>query len=184
MLRVRVHPGSSRPWTTTKSHLPSIHITTTPTQTSVPVPSGLHAPSPAPFSVLTESPSSSTESASSTSSIPATETSASAHGHHPCPPDIFLFPASPPATPPHQHPFVTDYGQRAGESELGPHARMQNQNLSQPTRAQDRVDGSPRPSRAPDMPASSGRKHRVTMGPRADCVKCRTGVRGHWMHFD
>ncbi|KAJ8597911.1 hypothetical protein M405DRAFT_855201 [Rhizopogon salebrosus TDB-379] len=32
--------------------------------------------------------------------------------------------------------------------------------------------------------SSSGRKQRFTMGPRADCLKCRTGVKGHWMHFD
>jgi hypothetical protein len=25
---------------------------------------------------------------------------------------------------------------------------------------------------------------RVTMGPRADCEKCRQKVPGHWMHFD
>ncbi|TFK27401.1 hypothetical protein FA15DRAFT_685924 [Coprinopsis marcescibilis] len=27
-------------------------------------------------------------------------------------------------------------------------------------------------------------RRRVTMGPRADCEKCRLGVKGHWMHFD
>lgn len=188
-LRAHVHPGSSRPWTTTRSHLPLIHITTTPTQTPVPVLNGLHAPSPAPFSVLTEPPSSSsTESTSSTSSIPVTQRNVVASAPHPCPPDIFLFPATPSDTPSHQHQFATEYGQQqAGESEPGPHARMQGQRLSQAslTRAQDRIEGSPRPSRAPDLPTSSnGRKHRVTMGPRADCVKCRTGVRGHWMHFD
>jgi hypothetical protein len=185
MLRIHVHPGSSRPWTTTRSHLPSIHITTTPTQTPVPTPNGLHALSPAPFSVLTGPPSSSTESASSTSSIPVTQRSV-ASAPHPCPPDIFLFPATPSDTSSHQHQLATDYGQQAsGESEPGPHARMQGQSLSQSSlsRMQDRIDGSPRPSRA-DLPTSSGRKHRVTMGPRADCVKCRTGVRGHWMHFD
>ncbi|KAH9932150.1 hypothetical protein B0H21DRAFT_93835 [Amylocystis lapponica] len=31
---------------------------------------------------------------------------------------------------------------------------------------------------------SQARKPRVTMGPRADCEKCRMGVKGHWMHFD
>ena len=31
---------------------------------------------------------------------------------------------------------------------------------------------------------SFGKKQRCTMGPRADCLKCRTGVKGHWMHFD
>ncbi|KAI0928064.1 hypothetical protein AcW2_004197 [Taiwanofungus camphoratus] len=29
-----------------------------------------------------------------------------------------------------------------------------------------------------------GRKQKFTMGPRADCEKCRMGVKGHWMHFD
>ncbi|KAF8557344.1 hypothetical protein OG21DRAFT_1494921 [Imleria badia] len=182
-LRGHVHLGSSRPWTT-RSHLPLIHITTTPIHTSVSVPNGLHAPSPAPFSVLTEPPSSSSESASSTSSIPVTQTSVSARAL--CPPDIFLFPATPSDMSSHQHQFGTEYGQSSGESEPGPHARMQDPSLAQSplARTQERIDGSPRPSRALDVPTSSGRKHRVTMGPRADCVKCRTGVRGHWMHFD
>lgn len=35
-------------------------------------------------------------------------------------------------------------------------------------------------------PSSAGcmRKQRFTMGPRADCEKCRAGIRGHWVHFD
>jgi hypothetical protein len=28
------------------------------------------------------------------------------------------------------------------------------------------------------------RKPRFTMGPRADCEKCRLGVKGHWAHYD
>ena len=32
-------------------------------------------------------------------------------------------------------------------------------------------------------PASPS-KRRVSMGPRADCDKCRLGVKGHWMHYD
>ncbi|KAK7689153.1 hypothetical protein QCA50_007844 [Cerrena zonata] len=31
---------------------------------------------------------------------------------------------------------------------------------------------------------SPKRKQKVTMGPRADCEKCRLGVKGHWMHFE
>ncbi|KAI9570414.1 hypothetical protein HD554DRAFT_2081847 [Boletus coccyginus] len=184
--RVLGHPGSSRPWTTMRSHLPVIHITTTPPQTPVPVPSGLHAPSPAPFSVLTEPPSSPAESSSSTSPIPVPQTSVGTSAPHLCPPDIFLFPATPSDTPSLQHQFTADCEQHPVESGPGPHVRMQGQRLSQSslTRTQDRADGSPRPSKVPDLPTSSGRKHRVTMGPRADCVKCRTGVRGHWMHFD
>ncbi|EED81710.1 predicted protein [Postia placenta Mad-698-R] len=30
----------------------------------------------------------------------------------------------------------------------------------------------------------TSRKQRFTMGPRADCEKCRLGVKGHWMHVD
>jgi len=33
------------------------------------------------------------------------------------------------------------------------------------------------------LPASV-RRQRFTMGPRADCEKCRMGVKGHWMHVD
>lgn len=36
----------------------------------------------------------------------------------------------------------------------------------------------------PGQVSSSGRKQRFTMGPRADCLKCREGIKGHWMHFD
>jgi len=114
------------------------------------------------------------------------------------PPDIYLLPATPSDTPSLEHQFTGNDGQRPtrgerGESESG-HARMQQDQQSHhhsqssscllARAAQDRIEGSPRPVKAPDLPTSSGRKHRVTMGPRADCVKCRTGVRGHWMHFD
>lgn len=51
------------------------------------------------------------------------------------------------------------------------------------------------PARTPNLPprlicqypgqvSSPGRKQRFTMGPRADCLKCRMNVKGHWMHFD
>lgn len=44
---------------------------------------------------------------------------------------------------------------------------------------------SPSPT-ASVSPSSAGgmRRPRFTMGPRADCEKCRLGVRGHWMHFE
>ncbi|KAF9218172.1 hypothetical protein BS17DRAFT_791973 [Gyrodon lividus] len=157
------HPHSSR------SHLPSIHIPTTP--------SGLHhapspQPSPAPFSVLTEPPSSSTESLPPSPSIPVTETTA-----HP-PPDIFLFPATPSDTPPLDHQFGSSEFEHAGTStQTHVHAQAQAQ-----AQTQVRIQGSSR--LAKDAPSSSGRKHRVTMGPRADCTKCKMGVKGHWMHFD
>ncbi|TIB78989.1 hypothetical protein E3Q22_00736 [Wallemia mellicola] len=28
------------------------------------------------------------------------------------------------------------------------------------------------------------RKVRFTMGPRADCLKCKLGIKGHYSHFD
>ncbi|KAE9400752.1 hypothetical protein BT96DRAFT_634670 [Gymnopus androsaceus JB14] len=31
---------------------------------------------------------------------------------------------------------------------------------------------------------SPSRKQRFTMGPRADCEKCRLGIKGHWVHLD
>jgi len=46
---------------------------------------------------------------------------------------------------------------------------------------------------SPDVPMAASqsqeasmpsRRQRFTMGPRADCEKCRLGVKGHWMHFD
>ncbi|KZT74130.1 hypothetical protein DAEQUDRAFT_721010 [Daedalea quercina L-15889] len=43
----------------------------------------------------------------------------------------------------------------------------------------------------PDVPMTASqphqpavRKQKFTMGPRADCEKCRLGVKGHWMHLD
>ncbi|KAG6376527.1 hypothetical protein JVT61DRAFT_2521 [Boletus reticuloceps] len=189
-LRGHVHSNASHSGNSRSSHLPCIHITTTATA----------MPSPAPFSVLTEPSSSSNESASSESPISVTQTNVGARVH-PCPPDIFLFPATPSDTPSHQHQFAANYQARqqhhhhqqqqqqqqqdVGESEPG-QDQIQTLKHSQAllTRTQGRGEGSPRPSRVPDVPTSVSKKHRVTMGPRADCVKCRTGVRGHWMHFD
>lgn len=31
--------------------------------------------------------------------------------------------------------------------------------------------------------AASRRQQRFTMGPRADCEKCRLGIKGHWVHY-
>ncbi|KAG0705010.1 hypothetical protein DFH29DRAFT_997063 [Suillus ampliporus] len=56
----------------------------------------------------------------------------------------------------------------------------QNHNFFQTTSS-----GVPPPATGcPGSISSSGRKQRLTMGPRADCLKCRMGVKGHWMHFD
>ena len=42
------------------------------------------------------------------------------------------------------------------------------------------------PAQYSQQPAALARRptQRFTMGPRADCEKCRLGVPGHWMHFD
>ncbi|KAH8102864.1 hypothetical protein BXZ70DRAFT_926908 [Cristinia sonorae] len=41
----------------------------------------------------------------------------------------------------------------------------------------------PRTIPLPVSPVAA-RKQRFTMGPRADCEKCRSGVKGHWVHLD
>jgi len=45
------------------------------------------------------------------------------------------------------------------------------------------VYGHTRPMPGPDAPTHSKRQ-RFTMGPRADCEKCRLGIKGHSVHFD
>jgi len=42
---------------------------------------------------------------------------------------------------------------------------------------------SPSPSYANVVVFSPRRQQRFTMGPRADCEKCRLGVKGHWVHY-
>ncbi|KAF9009404.1 hypothetical protein BDQ17DRAFT_1421592 [Cyathus striatus] len=39
-------------------------------------------------------------------------------------------------------------------------------------------------STSPLTPGGTARKHKFTMGPRADCEKCRLGIKGHWVHLD
>jgi len=36
----------------------------------------------------------------------------------------------------------------------------------------------------PAVPDTPTKRHRMTMGPRTDCEKCRMKVPGHWMHVD
>ncbi|KAG1756486.1 uncharacterized protein EDB91DRAFT_18411 [Suillus paluster] len=87
-----------------------------------------------------------------------------------------------------QHPSV--YGQ-PGTSPYG--SSNQQELHSGPTQNHDFVQSTssgmsfpppPPTSQYPGLISSSGRKQRFTMGPRADCLKCRMGVKGHWMHFD
>ena len=60
----------------------------------------------------------------------------------------------------------------------------QNHNFFQTTTAGTSISRPPPTSQSPGPISSSGRKQRCTMGPRADCLKCRMGVKGHWMHFE
>lgn len=39
-------------------------------------------------------------------------------------------------------------------------------------------------SQAPAPAPAPKRKQKLTMGPRADCEKCRLGIKGHWMHLE
>ncbi|KAH7889260.1 hypothetical protein F5I97DRAFT_2052634 [Phlebopus sp. FC_14] len=115
-------------------------------------------PSPAPFSVLTEPPSSTPPPSSPASSLPVVEM----NSH---PPAIFLFPATPSDTPSLHNTFVSD---------------PDHDTTAHPSSTQAPTLEVPKT----EAPSSSARKHRVTMGPRSDCIKCKMGVKGHWMHFD
>lgn len=93
------------------------------------------------------------------------------HGYIPsahlsAPPHITLHPATP-ATP-------TD---RIRASAL---------TLVSPSPVPMAVESSPSSPSSPSNWRTPGTKKRsaVSMGPRADCEKCRLKVPGHWMHFD
>ncbi|KAG2157393.1 hypothetical protein DEU56DRAFT_764408 [Suillus clintonianus] len=60
----------------------------------------------------------------------------------------------------------------------------QNHDFLQTTSSGMPISSPPSTSQIPGTISSSGRKQRFTMGPRADCLKCRMGVKGHWVHFD
>lgn len=54
-----------------------------------------------------------------------------------------------------------------------------------PIALQNQLSFLPTPAPTPPVPVvAPRRKAKVTMGPRADCEKCRLGVKGHWMHFE
>ncbi|KAG2116700.1 uncharacterized protein F5147DRAFT_674029 [Suillus discolor] len=60
----------------------------------------------------------------------------------------------------------------------------QSHNFFQTTLSEMPIPPPPPISQSPGPKLTSGRKQRFTMGPRADCLKCRMGEKGHWMHFD
>lgn len=67
------------------------------------------------------------------------------------------------------------------ELQLGP---TQSHELFQTPSSETLIPPPPPISQSPGPKLISGRKQRFTMGPRADCLKCRMGEKGHWMHFD
>jgi len=103
---------------------------------------------------------------------------------------IIVGPAGQPLTPSitmaHQQQSSSVYvepGISSDESsnQQGP---TQSHNVFQTTLSEMPIPPPPPISQSPGPKLTSGRKQRFTMGPRADCLKCRMGEKGHWMHFD
>lgn len=186
------------------SHLHSMHILARAPHTheghhmslspfSLPTP----APTPTPTTTTVPTPASSAKSSPPLLplSLPSTVGSAVQ------PPTIYFFPATPSADTCLTH--ANDYGFRDPKpsqevSSIGVHPHehqppqhshasghesqimlsVENTNISIPMGNKTCM--------LPSMSSSGpvGRKKRFTMGPRVDCVKCKMGVKGHWVHLD
>ncbi|KAI6039952.1 hypothetical protein EDC04DRAFT_2680366 [Pisolithus marmoratus] len=141
-------------------------------------------PSAAPFSI----PSSATTSSSSTEPSPPPPSSTSSIAPSAArPPAIYFSPATPSSEAP--TPPSHEYGFREQDHEF--HHQHGTTTLEDTSRSESRhtllTEGIPMgKSCLPSSPCSSvpGRKQRFTMGPRVDCVKCKMGVKGHWVHLD
>ncbi|KAI6131879.1 hypothetical protein EDD17DRAFT_552215 [Pisolithus thermaeus] len=140
-------------------------------------------PSTAPFSI----PAPATMSSSSTEQSPPPSSSTSSvaptAGQ---PPAIYFSPATPSSgTPP---PSSHDHGLQEQDHDfcVGSNHHQHGTNTVERTSTL-RTESIPMgKSCLPPSPCSSGssRKQRFTMGPRVDCIKCRMGVKGHWVHLD
>ncbi|KAI6028850.1 hypothetical protein F5J12DRAFT_808135 [Pisolithus orientalis] len=124
-----------------------------------------------------------TTSSSSTSPSPPPSSSTSSMAPSAAyPPAIYFSPATPSSEAP--TPPSHDYGFREQEHELcaGPSHHHHHQHGITTIERSSGVSSCLPPS----SPCSSGpgRKQRFTMGPRVDCMKCRMGVKGHWVHLD
>ena len=160
------------------------------------LPTPAPTPTPTPTATTATTPVPSAESSPPPLSLPQL----SAAGSAVQPPTIHFYPATPSADTPVIHP--SDYGFRDSGlpqevSPIGIHSHnhqfpqysqasghgsqtmlsVENANISIPTGNKSCI--LPSPSSGP-----AGRKQRFTMGPRVDCVKCRMGVKGHWVHLD
>lgn len=98
----------------------------------------------------------------------------------------------------HEHPF-TPPSNNALQQQLYPSINIVPATPATPVRHQNPFGSMSKPSSpsSPSMtmcispgqsyahvPMSPTRRQRFTMGPRADCEKCRLGIKGHWMHID
>ena len=190
--------------TASRSHFHSMHISARAPHTyeehhmslspfSLPTP----APTPTPTTTAVTTPVSSTESSPPPLPLPLP----SAAGSVVHPPTIYFFPAMPSADTCLTH--ANDYGFRDPKPSqevpsIGVHTHEH-----QPPRhpqasgheSQIMLSGDNTNISVPmgnktcmiSSVSSSGpveRKKRFTMGPRVDCVKCRMGVKGHWVHLD
>lgn len=80
-----------------------------------------------------------------------------------------------------QSGISSDGSSNQQESQSG---STQSHDFFQTTSSEMPIPPLPPISQSPGPKSTSGRKQRFTMGPRADCLKCRMGEKGHWMHFD
>ncbi|KAL4068085.1 hypothetical protein J3A83DRAFT_3809189 [Scleroderma citrinum] len=181
-----------------RSHFPSIHFSTN----TLPTQGEGHAMSLRPFSLPTPAPTptptatTSTTPAESAESSPPPFSQPSTVGSAVHPPTICFSPATPSADTPPAH--ANDFGfQDPERQEEAPpigahfheHQHPQHAQASEhKTRNTLTVGDSGLMENKTCVPSSMsgpvGRRQRFTMGPRADCIKCRMGVKGHWVHLD
>lgn len=141
-------------------------------------------PSTAPFSIPASATISSSSAEHSSPPHPSASSIAPLAGH---PPAIYFSPATPSSETPTPSPH--DYGFREQDHNfcVGSHHHQHGTNAVERTSTL-RTESIPmgKSCLPPSSPCSSGpsRKQRFTMGPRVDCIKCRTGVKGHWVHLD
>lgn len=160
-------------------------------------------PSATPFSIPASTTITTTSSSSTSPSPPPSSSTSSMAPSAAYPPAIYFSPATPSSEAP--TPPSHDYGFREQEHELcaGPSHHHHHQHgittierssgvsVSESRHNDTLPTGSGSISMGksclpPSSPCSSGpgRKQRFTMGPRVDCMKCRMGVKGHWVHLD
>ncbi|KAI0792890.1 hypothetical protein C8Q75DRAFT_804604 [Abortiporus biennis] len=78
----------------------------------------------------------------------------------------------------YQVPFASNTNSPSPSPTPAPIAQQNNEGYSNMPISQEQAQSQPTQSQPTRKP------QRFTMGPRADCEKCRLGVKGHWMHFD